>query len=141
MRQRRYGSRLDESETETEYRIDHLGVLVKARSQTERIAEREVPHASGQNRIVGLGAATGQAVFERPDRRMVRRLGIEQKQQRPRKTVDQISPSPTLPRVTRKGTSKNPVSVIPAKAGIQKKLNDWMPDQVRHDDFLETLSR
>ncbi|OGB51298.1 MAG: hypothetical protein A2W72_14615 [Burkholderiales bacterium RIFCSPLOWO2_12_67_14] len=89
LRQRRHRPRLDKTESEREHRVDDLGILVETCRKSYGITEGQVPHPGGEDRIVRSGATANEAVLERPDCRAVRRLGVEQAQQRSCDTVFQ----------------------------------------------------
>lgn len=50
LRQRRDGTRLDKTKTQFQHRRHHIGVLVKAGGQTDRVLKIQMPHPRRQHR-------------------------------------------------------------------------------------------
>ncbi len=88
LRLRRDAARLDEPEAEPQQRVDHLGMLVEAGRQADRIGEGQAKRRDAQLFVVGCRTRQ-RRMLERTEREPVRRLGIEPAQQRPSEMVEQ----------------------------------------------------
>ena len=77
LRLRRDGADLGKAEAEPEQRVRHLGILVVAGRNAERIGKGEAGDGLRQPRIGSGGAGRHEAGFQRLDRKAVRRLRIE----------------------------------------------------------------
>ncbi len=86
LRQRRDGADLDKAEAQAEQRVGHLGVLVEAGRDTDRIWEVEAEGPHPQPRIIGRGLQGG-GDPQAPDGKRMGGFRIEKPQQRPGQTI------------------------------------------------------
>lgn len=76
MRHRRDRADLHKAETELEQRVGHLGVLVEAGREPDRVGKIEAKGAHGKPRVVG-DQLDERRKFQRVDGQPVRILGVE----------------------------------------------------------------
>jgi len=88
LRQRRHAADLDEAEAESQKLVGHLGMLVKAGRDPDRIGEREAEGVYGELLVVGRGTRQRRTP-ERGERQRVRGLGIERAQERREEPIEQ----------------------------------------------------
>ena len=91
LRQWRHAAGFDKAETGSEHRIDHFGMFVKTGSETDRIAEIEMPHPCRQHRIRRYGRTVAESQFERGDGETMRGFRCKQMQQRQRCAISEFS--------------------------------------------------
>ena len=72
---------LGEAQAKGEQRVRHLGVLVKAGGDAERVGKGEAERLDREARVVRCGLAP-RAEAQRAQRQPVRRLGVEPQQER-----------------------------------------------------------
>jgi hypothetical protein len=82
LRQRRDRAYFDEAETQTQYRIDNLAILVKTRREPERVKKIETESADREAGVVWPGRQLGKFLqnIKRPNGPFMRILGIEPEQ-------------------------------------------------------------
>ena len=83
LRQRRDGADFNETETQAQQRVRHLGVFVESRRHPYRIGEIEAEGAHREAWMVFAGARQRRK-FKHGDGEPMRVLRIERRQQRPR---------------------------------------------------------
>src|SRR6185503_14002797 len=72
---------LDQAKAQPEQGIRHLGILVEAGGEADRIGERPAPDLDRERWRIGFTVAWDEAAFQAADSKAVRRLGIEARQQ------------------------------------------------------------
>ncbi len=82
LRARRDGAGLDEAEAEPQHGVGHLGILVEAGSEPDRIRELPSPERDPEARRIRLGHVRRDPRAKRLDARAMRRLRRQQAQQR-----------------------------------------------------------
>src|SRR6202011_477727 len=78
-----------EAETQTQYRIDNLAILIKTRREPERVRKVEAESADREARVVWPGRQPGKFLqsLKRPNGPFMRILGIEPEQDWTRERV------------------------------------------------------
>ena len=95
LRQRRDSTRLNKTKTQLQHRRHHIGVLVKASGQTNRVLELQIPHPRRQHWRRTRSRVSGKAELQGANRDAMRGFRTKQAQHRHRRTHNQTTHSNT----------------------------------------------